>query len=1075
MTHRPAAALPNGEKTKSFGWGGFPEGETWQPPEVVPSPHTLAYFDRIKSLPMLTNRVAVKRVESTPGQSLSTRKMAEGGFREDDLVSHPIHGWALATTEHLPIPVGNDDPVVRIGNLVRDLAAGDNEIEFVSPVFLDPDAGGRLIVTPVLLVGFANGITTERRREALESVAAVARAVRPEVMDPASSYLKIPLPGMRDAFSVLDAARALASHPDVLFAEPDMIFEGAGALVPNDPLFSSLWGLRNTGQSGGQVDFDMDADEAWDITTGSSSVKVLIIDTGVQQDHPDINQLPGRDFTSESASNPFGGPVNQWDRHGTPVAGAVSASMNNGIDTVGIAPGVKSVSARCFISSNSSGSWTGNYSWTADALNWAAAEGVRVTNNSNGYGGTSAAVALAYENTKAGGMVHFASAGNDAVSNLGYPANLDTVNGVAASNRFGSRASFSQWGTGLAFTAPGESILLPDRTGAAGYSAGNTSSMNGTSFSSPYTAGVAALIVSVKPEVTPSEIETVMRQTCVDMGTAGYDTNYGWGHVNAGAAVAATASSLDDAYEPNNSRFSSYNLSAYPEQWLDSIAGPGRHRDDDWFGISVPAGERRVKVDCLFTHIAGNLELALVNTDGSVVATSASSTNNESIDVVVPISGTYFVRVYGMENSGSTYNLRWETMPPPFLNLSATQETLTPAGGNRSFAVSSNADWTWTRPAGATWLSSSEPSSQSGTQTFSYFVPINTTVHPRNVDLTFTNGLQTRVFSIVQEGVPPVLEIDSLSRNLDHGGGTRNFNVSSNTDWNWSLGSSAPWLIITELPAQTGNQTFTYNVTPNPVDTPREVVIHLTNGTQSRTHTIVQKGVPPGVPSGFAVNSDSDDAIELEWNDSAFATVYEVWRGDNLSFSSMELIATTGDTFFADAEAETGEIAYYRIVARNENGASSASAHGNGKRFGLVDLMVSPPKGGGFYGSDSFHPVPAVAEYRIRRAAKSTFLMKIENESVMGSETINYFAGPGNSRFQVTYLSPAFGNVTAQLVAGSFTNRVFAGAGDLISATVKPTKKGAKRRGTIAMGATARFQAAPGRFDAVTMVLRKVK
>src|SRR5262249_17250609 len=140
----------------------------------------------------------------------------------------------------------------------------------------------------------------------------------------------------RNGFATLEAANRLAQRPEVLWAEPDMVFTGKGDLLPNDPLFNQCWGLHNTGQSGGTADEDMDAREAWDYTIGSSSIVVVVIDVGVQQNHPDINQRAGMDFTSDGGD---GGPVNSFDNHGTAVAGCITAKINNALGVVGIAPG----------------------------------------------------------------------------------------------------------------------------------------------------------------------------------------------------------------------------------------------------------------------------------------------------------------------------------------------------------------------------------------------------------------------------------------------------------------------------------------------------------------------------------------------------------------------------------------------------------------------------------------------------------------------------------------------------------------------------------------------------------------
>lgn len=406
--------------------------------------------------------------------------------------------------------------------------------DFYSPVFVD-DLGGDTFATSAMLVGVDAALTAQEALAIVQRIAPTATIVKAYEFIPGVFLIES---GANDGAEVIRMANRLADQDDVLFAEPDMVFSGRGALVPNDANFTSCWGLLNTGQSGGMVGFDMKAVPAWDVQLGSASVLTLIIDTGVEQTHPDINQITGRDFTGSPGLN--GGPGNACDNHGTAVAGCVSERINNTIGGTGVAPGSRSVSARCFVSlTDCSGGWNATYSWTADALNWAQSIGVRVTNNSNIYGGTSAVMETAYAATRSAGMIHFAAAGNSGAGSIAYPSSLSTVNAVAALQRTGTRASFSQFGPGLDFSAPGAAIATTDRTGAAGYGATDYATVNGTSFASPYAAGVAALVFSHYPGLTGAQVQTAMQKSARDLGTTGYDTGFGWGMVQAFGAIDA--------------------------------------------------------------------------------------------------------------------------------------------------------------------------------------------------------------------------------------------------------------------------------------------------------------------------------------------------------------------------------------------------------------------------------------------------------------------------------------------------------------------------------------------------------
>lgn len=390
-----------------------------------------------------------------------------------------------------------------------------------------------------VFIGFHEGTTDAQRQEAVGFIGEWVESAHHYEHIPTLSLLRLTPEGM-DRMEEVNAL--VATHPSVQYTEADAVFTATTSeVIPNDSGFSQCWGHRNTGSGGGLVNFDMNTTNAWAVTKGSPTIKIMVFETGIQQDHPDINQLPGRDFTTGAVSGiAGGGPSNACDNHGTAVAGCIAGIINNAIGTVGVAPDCKVISAKVGTAvTPCSGSWQGQVSWTVNAINWAIGNGVRVTNNSNDYGTPSTSMTNAYTAARNAGVVNFASSGNSGNTTIGYPASAGSVNAVGASSRNGQRANFSSYGSKLAFVAAGQSIYTTDRTGSAGYGTGDYTTIDGTSFSSPYAAGVAALILSVKPTLTASEVESVMRSTCKDMGTAGFDTLTGWGMLDADAAVRA--------------------------------------------------------------------------------------------------------------------------------------------------------------------------------------------------------------------------------------------------------------------------------------------------------------------------------------------------------------------------------------------------------------------------------------------------------------------------------------------------------------------------------------------------------
>lgn len=406
---------------------------------------------------------------------------------------------------------------------------------YSTPALIDR-LGGLAWPDQAILVGFRPDASDADRSAAL---AALGGRVERYSALPDLVLVRLDVASGRE---VLERVAAIAGHPAIAFAEPDLAITGRPSLVPTDPLFPESWAHRNTGQAGGIVGFDMGSTVAWDRGTGDAAIKVLVIDTGVESSHPDLNVAPGRDFTTGAVNGvPGGDPANQYESHGTAVAGCISGRIDNGIGTCGIAPSCPAVSARCFVGL-SGGGWDANYSWTANALNWAVANGILVTNNSNWYGGTSLAIEAAYATTRDAGAIHFASAGNTGNTAVTYPASLTPVIAVGAAQRTGTRATFSCYGPLLDCLAPGSSIVTTDRTGAIGYTNGDFASVSGTSFASPLAAGLAALMRCRNPGLTPDEITSVLFSTARDMGTSGYDTGTGWGLLDAAAAVAAVSS-----------------------------------------------------------------------------------------------------------------------------------------------------------------------------------------------------------------------------------------------------------------------------------------------------------------------------------------------------------------------------------------------------------------------------------------------------------------------------------------------------------------------------------------------------
>jgi len=299
--------------------------------------------------------------------------------------------------------------------------------------------------------------------------------------------------------------RALSKNPHVEFAELDMAVQ-AGEFIPNDPKFGSAWHLPK-----------IQATDAWDFTTAEGII-IAILDTGVDGTHPDLaaNMVLGWNAVdgSSETSDVMG--------HGTAVAGTAAAAGNNSNGVTSIAWNAQIMPIR--ITNRSDG-----YAYWSDAargLNWAADNGADVANISFAMTNSSSVSSAAQNMRNKGGLVVIA-AGNDG-TDPGYADNPNIIT-VSATTSSDSKASWSNYGSLIDVAAPGASILTTTRGGGYG-------NWNGTSFASPVTAGVVALIMGANPTLTPDEVETVLENSA-DKIAGDWHPNYGNGRVNAAVAV----------------------------------------------------------------------------------------------------------------------------------------------------------------------------------------------------------------------------------------------------------------------------------------------------------------------------------------------------------------------------------------------------------------------------------------------------------------------------------------------------------------------------------------------------------
>ena len=376
-----------------------------------------------------------------------------------------------------------------------------------------------------VLVKFSELAGPTRRQSLVRSIG--ANAARAQTGNPNVVLFQVPF-----SANVEQIARELSVQGGIEYAEPNYIYRIAAE--PNDPGFSELWGLHNTGQTGGSNDIDINAPEAWADSTGDASTIIGIIDTGIDYRHVDLEYNIWRN-PGEIADNGVDDDGNGWiddirgidtynndadpwddEGHGTHVAGTIAARGDNGVGVAGVMWNAQLIACKFL----GSGGW-GTTEGAITCLNYFAdlkdsGQDVVVTNNSWGSGRYSQALEDAIRVNQSKDILFVAAAGNNSSDNgvvAYYPATYDVANiiSVGAIDHAGALAFFSNYGTTTVdIAAPGDDIY--STTPGSGYGW-----RQGTSMAAPHVTGVIGLVKSFEPQLTGAEIVTHVLDSGVEL------------------------------------------------------------------------------------------------------------------------------------------------------------------------------------------------------------------------------------------------------------------------------------------------------------------------------------------------------------------------------------------------------------------------------------------------------------------------------------------------------------------------------------------------------------------------------
>lgn len=614
---------------------------------------TLYYYANGERIPLAVSSeyVAMQPVALDDDLALEQALVQAGAWQPAALAGQT---WVL-----VPLADGANPAAEASALAAIEGAAAARAGSWVNPVFAYGDD------TFILTDEFIAGFPAEMNRAAIDAYNAANGAEIIREMLPNIYLLRATPAANADALTLAnryeEAGTAIYAEPNwwVMFERDDAPIRPAALettaspeaidapnLIPNDTFHLNAWHIHNYAQFlsivGETADADIDGRAAWDVTTGSDTVRIAVLDDGVQTSHPDLDSkivAPYDAYGNDNNPEPFDNATTRiYDGHGTAVSGLAAAESNNTLGVVGVCWACMIIPVRIFATDPVTLELLGSIGDTVDGLNHAVNNDAAVINNSWTDAPSTTITTTIRTATQTGrgglGTVVVISAGNSYQAPVSYPAYLssaipgvmsitastfcDTIKVKSAGTSetpdcTGEATWGNNWGSENTLAAPGHYLPSTDLTGVDGYITGDyVANFGGTSGSAPIVAGVVGLLLSSEPTLTADQVRDRLIRTTDPLHTEGYDLASGWGRLNAEKAL---NNIVTNTGTPNDYRETAQTITTLPFNTSQSVIGAFTSTNDP--EMSCAGSAQTVSNTIWFKFVPAYTMTVSANTFGS--------------------------------------------------------------------------------------------------------------------------------------------------------------------------------------------------------------------------------------------------------------------------------------------------------------------------------------------------------------------------------------------------------------------------------------------------------------------------